>query len=306
MSKVYVIAGPTASGKSALAVQLAHKIGGEIVSADSMQVYKGMNIGTAKPNTQEMQGIPHHMIDVACPHRGFSVAEYTSLATAAVEDILARQLVPIVVGGTGFYINALIYGVQFAPGAECKDDSQLRQYFTQLAAQEGASFLHAKLHDIDSAAAQNIHPNNIKRVVRALSFCKATGELFSAHNAAQKQNKPRYSTEFYVLDMPREMLYARINARVLQMWESGLAAEVSSLLAQGLNPNCTAMQGIGYKEVVPYVQGYKSKADTIESLQQATRNYAKRQDTWFRHQVSMARKINVESATLEEIVKNVL
>jgi len=297
MSQIYVIAGPTASGKTAVAIELAKKLDGEVVSADSMQIYKYMDIGTAKPTASEMEGIPHHLIDVAEPDAYFSVADYTKLATAAIEEIRTRGKVPIIAGGTGFYINALIRGAEFTD----IEDNQLREKYTALAAEKGAAFLHDKLQVIDPESARTIHPNNIKRVVRALSFCESTGSLFSAHNAVQKQAASRYNANFCVIDMPREVLYSRINSRVMTMWEAGLPQEVDGLLTQNYAPTLTAMQGIGYKETVPFVNGVQSKEETIAQIQQATRNYAKRQLTWFRHQAKNARIIDATNKTPKEI-----
>ena len=306
--QLYVVAGPTASGKTAVAIALAKQVNGEIISADSMQIYKYMDIGTAKPTQAEMDGIPHHLLDVALPSDSFSVAEYTQLVTAAISDIQSRNHVPILAGGTGFYINAVIYGTQFSEAEEGQHekDNQLRKAYMQLAAEKGVFFLHEKLQATDPESAKAIHPNNIKRVARALSFCESTGLLFSAHNAGQKASTAKYKTNFTILTMPREILYARINARVIAMWEAGLPEEVSSLLSQGYSPGLVAMQGIGYKEMIPYINGYQTKEDTIAQIQQATRNYAKRQETWFRHQAKNASSVDVHDKTLKQIAEEIL
>ena len=287
MEKLYVIAGPTACGKTAAAIELAKEMNGEVISADSMQVYIGMDIGTAKPTVAEMDGIPHYMIDVVLPGEPFSVAEYVRGAEAAIQDICVRGKTPILAGGTGFYINAVIFGTQFTEAEEGQHerDNSLRNFYLNFAKEKGAAFLHEKLREADPKSAEVIHPNNIKRVARALSFCESTGRLFSLHNQTQKQQAAKYDVDFRLISMPREVLYERINARVLQMWETGLAAEVRGLLDKGYHLGLTAMQGIGYKEVVPFINGEQSEAETIAQIQQATRNYAKRQDTWFRHQV---------------------
>jgi len=308
MQKLYVVAGATASGKTAVAIELAKQINGEIISADSMQIYKYMDIGTAKPTKNEMVSVTHHLLDVALPSDSFSVAEYTQLATAVIQDIQSRNRVPILVGGTGFYINAIIYGTQFTEteAGQHEKDNRLRETYMQLAAEKGAEFLHEKLQAIDPESAKVIHPNNIKRVARALSFCESTGALFSAHNTEQKaERKAQYETNFCILTMPREILYERINARVIAMWEAGLPEEVRGLLAQGYSPNLAAMQGIGYKEMIPYINGYQTKEETIAQIQQATRNYAKRQETWFRHQAKNARLIDVHDKTPQQIAEEI-
>jgi len=283
---LYIIAGPTASGKTAEAIRLAHEINGEIVSADSMQIYQDMDIGTAKPTAEEMQGIPHHMLGVVHPTQPYTVSDYSHQATVAIQDILRRGKTPILCGGTGFYINAIIRGTFLDTDESIYQQEQiLREEFTLLAAQKGADHIHALLAEKDPQYAATLHPNNVKKVVRALSYCHATGKLFSAHNQAQKEAQSSYDTRISLLSLPREELYARINARVHIMWEHGLPQEVQSLLEQGVNPACTAMQGIGYKEVIPYLQSRATKDETIAKIQQATRNYAKRQETWFRHQL---------------------
>ena len=284
---LHIIAGATASGKTAAAISLAKQLDGEVISADSMQIYKHMNIGTAKPTAEEMDGIPHHLLDVADPAGYFSVADYTKLATEAIRDIFSRGKTPILAGGTGFYINAVLYGTQFAEteNGQHEKDNQLREEYTKLAAQKGAEYLHKKLQAVDPAYALAVHPNNVKKVARALSFCETTGKLFSAHNASQKLAAPQYEFDFRLISMPREILYDRINKRVVTMWDAGLPDEVRGLLSRGYSPTLTSMQGIGYKETIPYVNGIQSKEETIAQIQQATRNYAKRQETWFRHQI---------------------
>jgi len=285
---LHVVVGPTASGKTATAINLAKHVDGEVVSADSMQVYKHMNIGTAKPTKMEMDGVPHHLLDVADPIDSFSVAEYTTLAGEAIQNILARGKTPILTGGTGFYINAVIYGTAFScmtKNGQHEKENQLREVYIKLAQEKGAEFLHSKLLAADPDYANSLHPNNIKKVARALSFCETTGGLFSAHNKKQKQVGAKFNVNLQLMNVPRDELYARINARVLGMWEAGLPDEVKHLLSIGCRPNHQSMQGIGYKEMVPYIDGIQTKEETIAKIQQATRNYAKRQDTWFRHQL---------------------
>jgi tRNA dimethylallyltransferase len=316
MSKpvLYVVAGPTASGKTAVSIELAKKINGEIISADSMQIYKFMNIGTAKPTKAEMDGVPHHLIDVVTPAEPFSVAEYTRLAAVAICEIQSRNRVPILAGGTGFYINGVIFGTEFTEtekGLHEKDNT-LRDFYFKLAKERGADFLHKKLQEIDAVSAKNIHPNNIKRVARALSFCETTGELFSAHNAKQKLSRverterAKFETSFNILTMPREILYNRINIRAETMWEEGLPLEVAGLIKNGYDSRLAPMQGIGYKETIEYLNGVLTKEEAIAQIQQATRNYAKRQETWFRHQTKNARLINAHNKTAAQTAKEII
>lgn len=282
MDKVYVIAGPTASGKTAYGIHMAKELGGEVISADSMQVYQGMDIGTATPTPAEMDGIPHHMLSIVSPREDFSVKEYTAQATQVIQAVLDRGKTPIIVGGTGFYINALIKGTSFEENPE---DMAVREQYLKLAETHGVEFVHQKLQAIDPAYAKDLHPNNVKKVVRAIAFYETTGTPLSAHNASQKADGFKYDVDFKVIAPPREVLYARIDQRVIHMWEDGLVGEVEALLAQEVSPHATAMQAIGYKEVVAYINGTATKADTIAQIQQASRNYGKRQETWFRHQV---------------------
>ena len=243
LPKLCIIAGPTASGKTAFAIKKAQQINGEIISADSMQVYKHMNIGTAKPTVEEMEGVPHHLLDVAMPSQNFSVADYTALANIAIQDILSRGKTPILAGGTGFYINAIIRGTSFEPGQnnEHQQEALLREEYTKLAQEQGAEVVHQKLQELDPKYASLVHPNNIKKVARAISFCLTTGKLFSKHNEQQRAEVAKYDLDFFVLNMDREALYSRINSRVLTMWDMGLTKEVEWLLAQGFGKTLPAM-----------------------------------------------------------------
>jgi len=301
---MYIIAGATATGKTAVALELAKKIGGEIISADSMQVYRGMNIGTAKPTIEEMAGIPHHLIDVVNPDEAFSVAQFQKMAQCAIEEIYRRGNVPILAGGTGFYINAVLYGANFPENNE--HEEELRVQFTALAQEKGADFLHKKLTELDSAYAQTVHANNVKRVARALAYCEASGKLFSEYNRIQKEKKPLFNAEFYVLSTEREILYERINARTNTMFKAGLIDEVQNLLEKGYHKGLAAMQGIGYKETVQIICGEVSRKDAIDAIQQATRNYAKRQETWFKNQTSNASIINTEENSTKEIAEKIM
>ena len=303
MKDLYVIAGPTAGGKTAAAVELAKIINGEVVSADSMQIYKEMDIGTAKPTVDEMDGIPHHMIDIISPGEAFSAADYKHLAAEAIEDIRRRGKTPILAGGTGFYINAVIFDTNFTK-TKTETENQLRQEFAEVARCQGVEALHEKLKQADPKAAEAIHPNNVKRVARALSYCVATGQLFSAHNAFEKTKQ--HNSKLFILSHPRESLYSRINARVISMWRAGLLDEVKNLLNKGYNPSLTAMQGIGYKETVAFLNNQNTEAETIAIIQQATRNYAKRQETWFRNSTKAATEIKAENKTPIELAATIL
>ena len=286
MDKIIVIAGPTASGKTAVAVALAKLIGGEVVSADSMQIYKGMDIGTAKPTLEEQQGIPHHMIDIVKPDEPFSAALYQQQARAVIAGILACGHVPILCGGTGFYINGVLYDVNFAADEDSTGltDMALREHYTSLAAEHGSGKLHSILLEADPEAAMAIHPNNYKRVIRALGYIQATGQLFSRYNRLQRERPPVYDAVFCRLEVNRPELYQRINNRTQAMFDAGLADEVAGLMAQGYDRNLVSMQGIGYKEVIPLVLGEYTLPEAINAVQQNSRNYAKRQQTWFRNQ----------------------
>jgi tRNA dimethylallyltransferase len=304
-SPLLVIAGPTASGKTAVAVEVAKRINGEVVSADSMQVYRGMDIGTAKPTADEKGGIPHHMLDVALPDEEFSAARYQQMAICIIADIHSRDKIPILAGGTGFYINAVVYRNEFIP----QDDAETayRAALRDVAHEKGSAFLHERLREIDPAAAAAIHPHNIKRVARALSFFHSTGGPISGHNASQRRNAPAYPLLYVVLDMPRNMLYERIDTRVAAMFETGLAQEVQGLLQAGYHTGLTSMQGIGYKETARYLSGEWTFGQAAEAIRTSTRHYAKRQITWFKHRADEAVlwPVSPEPAmTAERIISN--
>ena len=300
--KVYVIAGATASGKTAIGVKLAKKLNGEVISADSMQVYKYMNIGTAKPTEDEKEGIVHHLLDVINPNEGFSVAEYQKLATLAINEIIKKGKTPILVGGTGFYINAVLYDTEFSHDIH-EDEVNMREKYIKLALVNGAEWVYEKLKNVDPEYSNIIHANNIKRVARALAYCKITGKKFSEHNALQKEKKPVYDTMFCILNMNRELLYDRINKRTLLMFENGLEDEVRDLLSKGYDKNLTAMQAIGYKETLKFISGEIKFDEAVEDIQKSTRNYAKRQETWFRNQVKSAIKINVNNNSATSVAE---
>ena len=275
-----VICGPTASGKTALAVALAKAHNGEVVSADSMQIYRTMDIGTAKPTAEEMGDVPHHMIDVADPEENYSVARYVQEAIPVVDGILARGRVPIVAGGTGLYIDNLIAGRQFAPFPA---ESGLREELQARARREGLAALAAELARVDPEAAARLHPNDEKRIIRALEVWQATGRTLSQHDRESRAVPPRYAALTIGLDFAdRADLRARIDRRVDEMMERGLEEEVRGLLAGGLSPGCTAMQAIGYKELAAALTEGRPAAEGAEEIKLRSRQYAKRQLTWFR------------------------
>lgn len=274
-----VIAGPTAVGKSELAAELARRIDGEVISADSMQVYKYMDIGSAKVTLEEMLGVPHHMIDVCEPTEEMDVARYAGMANAAIRDIASRGHVPVLCGGTGFYIQAVTRGIDFT---ETEPDTAFREEMAAYAAEHGADSLHEKLKAVDPAAAAEIHPNNIKRVIRALEYFRETGERISDHNEAERLKESPYNLVFVFLDDERAALYERIDRRVDFMMEEGLAEEVAYLRAMGLDRTYVSMQGIGYKEILAYMDGEYSLDEAVRIIKRESRHYAKRQETWFK------------------------
>ena len=292
-----VITGPTACGKTAVAVALAKMINGEVVSADSMQIYCGMDIGTAKPSIEERDGIPHHLIDVADPKENFSVAIFQKMAQKAIFDIHSCNKVPILVGGTGFYINSVVYKELLSPDMPDKDND-IRNKLLQQSVEKGSNFLHERLNMVDAQSAERIHPNNIKRVVRALVYYEINGKPISSHKPVLDT---LYNTLFIVLHRERALLYEAINSRVEDMLAKGLVEEVKKLLHDGVNEAASSMQALGYKEIIPFLKGECTFEETVEAIKQGSRRYAKRQLTWFRHQInghwlSMDYKTTVETA----------
>ena len=278
--KVVVISGPTASGKTALAVELALAHNGEVVSADSMQIYRRMDIGTAKPTRAEMRGVPHHMIDVAEPGEDFSVARYVEMAAACVDDILSRGRLPILAGGTGLYIDSLLSGRTFA---RFDGESPLRGELEKRLREEGGAALLADLALVDPETAGRLHPNDGKRIVRALEVYRSTGKTIAQHNAETKALPSRYDALTITLAFQhREDMWARIDQRVDQMMADGLVDEVAALLDSGVPERCTAMQAIGYKEMAAALRGDGDVAAAAEEIKLRSRQYAKRQLTWFR------------------------
>ena len=276
-----ILTGPTAVGKSALSIALAKALDTGIISADSMQVYKHMDIGSAKITLEEMQGVPHALIDVYEPDEPFHVVQFQHDAKAAMEQLWDKGQLPLIVGGTGFYIQALLYDVDFSVEDA---DLKLRQKYAQLAQSEGAEALHAQLAQVDPQAAGQIHANNIKRVIRALEFYEKTGTPISAHNAAERAKQSPYGFAYFVLTDRREQLYERIDARVDAMMEQGLLDEVKKLRDMGYTRDLVSMQGLGYKELLAYLDGECSLDEAVYMIKRDTRHFAKRQLTWFRRE----------------------
>lgn len=276
--KVIVICGPTASGKTALSIELAKKINGEIISSDSMQIYKNMDIGTAKPSKEERQHIKHYMLDFVDPNQRYSVAEFKKDAENAIEEILAKGKTPIIVGGTGLYVDSLIYGIEYQ---DIKIDEKYREYLEQRVKNEGLEILYNEAKSIDPLAIQKISPNDKKRILRILEIYKATGKNKTEQEKESRKNDVKYDYKVFAINIDREILYDRINKRVDIMIEQGLIEEVKNLL-QKYDEFPTAMQGLGYKEVVEYIQGKTTKEEMIGKIKMETRRYAKRQITWFK------------------------
>ena len=273
-----VVAGPTASGKTSLAIHLAEKFGGEVVSADSMQIYKKLNIGTAKPTAKEQEKVPHHMVDILDINENFSVVDYCAMAHGVIEDIYKRGKLPIVAGGTGLYIDSLVNDEEFSSASENK---ALREELTLLAAKEGNDAVHKILLELDPVAAENLHPNNLKRVIRAIEIIKESGKSL-AMSIKREKTESRYDVLYFVLSHDRSVLYDRIEKRVDMMVEEGLVDEAKWLFETIENENATCLQAIGYKEFREYIDGEISLEEAIETLKKDTRHYAKRQMTWFR------------------------
>ena len=274
------ISGPTACGKTAVSVELAKIIDGEIISADSMQVYKYMDIGTAKITNDEMQGIKHYLIDILMPDEEFSIAVFQKMAKEAMAEIYAKHKMPILVGGTGFYVNGLIYDNDFTPGEK---DDKMRLELEKRAEEKGNDYVHNILKVLDPEYAKTVHPNNLKRVIRAIEYCKDTGEKFSDYNAREKLREPAYNVKNFILNMDREVLYSRIEKRIDIMIEMGLVNEVKSLIEK-YPTNLVSMKGLGYKEIIGYLKGEYSLEEAIYILKRDTRHFARRQLTWFKHQ----------------------
>ncbi len=300
MNNIICIAGPTASGKTALAVELAKELNGEVVSCDSMQVYKRMDIGTAKPTAEEMQGIPHHMLDVAQAWEDFSVSRYCNQAAPIVDDIIAQGKTAIIAGGTGLYMDSLIRGNNFAPFPS----TGVREALEARAEAEGIQPLLEELAQVDPESAGRLHPSDRKRIIRALEVYRETGITITEHNRRTREVPPKYRPVWLGLDFSdRAALYRRIDRRVERMLEAGLLDEIRSLLESGIPETCTAMQAIGYKEFLPVLRGERGLCDAAAEVCQSSRRYAKRQLTWFRRNPNMHWIAREEDGAPDEIIR---
>lgn len=298
-----IIAGPTATGKSDLSIRLAKAIGGEIISADSIQVYRYMDIGSAKVLPEEMQGIPHYLVDEIDPADEYNVTIFQKKAKEAIETITAHGKIPIVCGGTGFYIQALLYDIDFTPN---EDNGEIRKALeTQAETEEGCRQLFDRLVSVDPVSAERIGPQNLKRIIRALEFFELTGTQISVHNDTEREKAPAFDVLFYVLTDERSTLYEKIDKRVDRMMEAGLVDEVQELLTKGYNPGLVSMQGLGYKEMVAYLRGELSLEEAIYIIKRDTRHFAKRQITWFKRE-PMVQWMDKSVLSTDEILSHIL
>ena len=297
-----VIGGPTACGKTGFSIKLAKKIDGEIISADSMQVYRYMDIGTAKVTPEEADGVPHYLIDEFDPDEEYNVMLFQQKAKTYMEEIWAKGKTPILVGGTGFYINALLYDNDFT---ETENDTSYREECYKLAQEQGPEVLFERLKEVDPEYAAIMHANNVKRVTRALEYHYLTGQKFSEHNAEQKEKETPYDAAVIILNMDREKLYERIELRIDLMMQEGLLDEVKGLLDKGYTPDLVSMQGIGYKEFIPYFNGECTLEEAVTQLKTNTRRFAKRQLTWFRRQIE-GLWVDMDQSDGDKVMENVL
>lgn len=303
MKDLIVLTGPTAVGKTSLSISLAKAVGGEIISADSMQVYKYMNIGTAKITEEDMCGVPHFLIDELEPDEEFNVTIFKSKVMKYIEEIRNRGHVPIIVGGTGFYIQSVIYDINFT---EYGDDSDIRKKYEEIAKISGKTELHKRLSDVDKEYADSVSENNVKKVVRALSFYEMTGEKLSVHNTKERERTSPFDFAYFVLTMDRKKLYERIDKRVDLMFKMGLVDEVKSLMKKSYNKSMVSMQGIGYKEVIDYLNGETSMDECIDIIKRDTRHFAKRQLTWFKREKVVTYIDKEEFVTEADCLKEML
>ncbi|MBQ4068983.1 MAG: tRNA (adenosine(37)-N6)-dimethylallyltransferase MiaA [Lachnospiraceae bacterium] len=276
-----ILTGPTAVGKTELSIGLAKAVNGEIISADSIQVYKHMDIGSAKIMPEEMQGVKHYLVDELEPDEEFNIVKFKELSLKYMEEIYSKGKIPIIVGGTGFYIQGILYDIDFAQNDA---DKSYREELNELAKINGSEYIHDMLRKVDPVSADNIHFNNLKRVIRALEYYKQTGNRISEHNEEQRENESPYDFKYFVLNNDRDVLYSRIDKRVDIMIENGLIDEVKNLRDMGYSQNLVSMQGIGYKEIYSYISGEYSLDEAIELIKKNTRHFAKRQLTWFRRE----------------------
>ena len=307
MKPLVILAGPTAVGKTALSIKLAKKINGAVISADSMQVYKHMDIGSAKVMPEEMKGIPHYLIDVLEPSEEFNIVRFQQMAKEALQQIYTAGQIPIIAGGTGFYIQALLYDIDFT---EQEEDADLRERYAKIAREQGNEVLHEMLKKVDPASAEIIHANNVKRTIRALEYFEKTGEPISRHNEQERAKESPYDFRYFVLTDERAHLYERIDRRVDLMLEHGLVEEVKRLRANGYHKGMVSMQGLGYKEILSWLDGEISYEEAVYLLKRDTRHFAKRQLTWFRRErdVIWLNKPDYnydESRILEAILKEI-
>ena len=276
-----VLTGPTAAGKTHLSISLAKAVNGEIISADSMQIYKYMDIGSAKIRPEEMQGVKHYLVDELLPEEEFHIVRFQQMAKAAMKEIYAKGKIPILVGGTGFYIQAITKDIDFT---QAQQEDGYRKELEKIAAEKGNEYLHQELAKVDAVSAQEIHANNVKRVIRALEFYHQNGTPISSHNQEQKEHETKYNLAYFVLNVPRDLLYKRIDERVDSMLREGLVEEVRKLKDMGYHKEMVSMQGLGYKEVLAYMEGEYPLEEAVRILKRDTRHFAKRQLTWFRRE----------------------
>lgn len=298
-----ILTGPTAVGKTELSIRLAKELNGEIISADSMQVYRRMDIGTAKIKPEEMDGVPHHLIDILDSKEDFNIYLFQKYAKAAMEQIYDRGKIPIIVGGTGFYIQSIIYDIEFNDEDNSGNESAYRKELNDYYEKNGASKLHELLREVDPVSADTIHENNVKRVIRALEFFKENNYPISKHNEEQKLKESPYNFAYFVLNQNRDILYDRIEKRIDIMINEGLVDEVKSLLGYGCTPDMVSMQGIGYKEIIPYIEGKCSLEEAVYILKRDTRHFAKRQFTWFRREREVIWVDKDKLTTVDEQIK---
>ncbi len=298
--KLVVLAGPTAVGKTELSIHLAKAIGGEIISADSMQVYKYLDIGSAKIMPEEMQGVPHFLVDCLEPDVNFNVSMFQDMTKKAMSEIYARENIPIIVGGTGFYTQSVIYDIDFGKN---EVDPQIRAQIDAEASEKGAAFMHEKLKAVDPESADAIPAANVKRVCRALEYYASTGKKISDHNKEERQKTSPYDFSYFVLDLPRDVLYQRIEDRVDKMMSMGLLDEVKKCLALGCTREMNSMQGLGYKQLIRYIYGECSLEQAVEDIKKETRHFAKRQLTWFRRERNVIWINKNEFSSNSEIVE---